>query len=105
MAKIQVKTTMINRFIFNEKAEKLISDDFFYAFVKMKDMENIEYWIVPANEVASYAKVRYKKRMEYNPAFNPTTIRNFTVKKDRFEIFFNPLSIYYINSFIYILLR
>ena len=80
--KIQVKTTTIKRFIFNEKDEE-IKNDLFFAFVRFNTFENVDYWIVPSKDLSEYSKPRYERQMKIG--YKPGTIRNFTIKKDKFD--------------------
>ncbi len=82
VVKVQVKTTVIKRFIFNEKDEE-VKNDLFFTFVRFNDFENIDYWVVPSKELSEYSKLRYDRQMKVG--YKPTTIRNFTIKKDKFD--------------------
>lgn len=61
---ISVKTTYSDKskfLIMNEKAEKLIDDSLFYAFVRLNMPDGVpEFWIVPSTIVAPVIKESYE---------------------------------------------
>jgi len=82
---ISVKTTYlkVNKFILmNKKAETLIDENLFYAFVRLNMPDDVpEFWIVPASTVASVIKESYKIYLKTpkrdGSAHKETQIREF----------------------------
>jgi len=82
---ISVKTTYSNKskfILINEKAEKLIDKNLFYAFVRLNAPDGVpEFWIVPSTIVASVIKKAYKIWLETparnGSAHNKTSMRDF----------------------------
>lgn len=82
---VSVKTTYSNKskfILMNEKAETLIDESLFYAFVRLNAPDGIpEFWIVPSTVVAPVIKEAYKIWLE-TPAkngsvHNETSMRGF----------------------------
>lgn len=65
---ISVKTTYlkVNKFLLmGKKAETLIDDNLFYAFVRLNMPDDVpEFWIVPSNIVASVIKKSHEIHLE-----------------------------------------
>ncbi len=86
--KIQVKTTQhpnINEFVVSKKTENFIEDDLFYAFVRLKEINNLpDFWILPSKIVADIVKKTYENWLK-TPAKNggehkETPLRTFCIK-------------------------
>ncbi|MBA7581745.1 hypothetical protein ES708_23656 [subsurface metagenome] len=82
---ISVKTTYSDKskfLIMNEKAEKLIDDSLFYAFVRLNMPDGVpEFWIVPSTIVAPVIKreheIHMKKTYKSGKPHKESPMRNF----------------------------
>lgn len=87
--KIQVKTmwTKTKKWLMVKKHEKMIADDFFYAFVRLNEgKEPPEFWIIPSRIVASFVKKAHEIWLK-TPGKNgrihkDSFARSFCVTKD-----------------------
>ena len=59
---LQVKTTLkgYNRWILNQKCEKIVADNVFYVFVHLHQLDNPTYFIVPSKYVAETVSCGYR---------------------------------------------
>ena len=82
---ISVKTTYSNKskfILINEKAEELIDDYLYYAFVRLNMPDGIpEFWIVPSKVIVEIIKKAYKIWLKTparnGSAHNETSMRSF----------------------------
>lgn len=87
---IQVKTTgyQQKRWVLSKKAETLISDNTFYVFVSLNELDTPEYHIVPSSVVAETVGREHKewlgKAAKNGGKHNDTSIRVFRDKEDTY---------------------
>ena len=82
---ISVKTTYSNKskfILMNKKAEELIDDYLYYAFVRLNMPDGIpEFWIVPSKDIVEVIKKAYKIWLKTparnGSAHNETSMRSF----------------------------
>jgi hypothetical protein len=86
---IQVKTSnnaKANKWMMNENAETLFSDNLFYVFVNMREGQMPDYYIIPSTFVAQ--KIREEHQLWLNTPgrngqkHNPTSMRTFTFSSE-----------------------
>ena len=82
---IQVKTSnnaKANKWMMNENAEKLFSDNLFYVFVNMNEGSMPDYYIIPSTFVANKIKTEHEQWLstpgKNGQKHNATTMRMFT---------------------------
>lgn len=87
---IQVKTTTKNGWILSEKNENIMEDNIFYVFVKIKDLEQPEYHIVPSEVVSKKLRESHQEWLSVlgrnGQPHNDNSIRTF---EDRDNIYLN----------------
>lgn len=88
---IQVKTTSKNKneWVLSEKSESFISDNHFYVFVRLNNLEQPSFHIVPSAVVANEIRASHQKWLN-TPAkdgstHNPSSMRIFKDEDNRFK--------------------
>ena len=88
---VSVKTTLLSKskdIMMNEKADTLIDDYLFYAFVRLNAPNGIpEFWIIPSKIVAPVIKKSYEIWLK-TPARNGSTHNETPMRKMYLEAYY-----------------